>query len=671
MQQVLSNLKIKSQIMLGSGVILFILVVVGGLSFFNFQRADHEFTLFSHAAEEAAIAAKIEVQFFKLQSVAASFSKANSDAAMAKFRTVGPKLNETIAKAKKLIKNKEHAEKVHEIEVALGEYLHEFEQLTQTFTEQQTLLAEVVRPNGEKMIVDLEGIIRAAVEEDNQEAVTYTNLSLKHLLLAQLHFFEMVADGSEVAAEKALQEFALFQKGLDALKGTLHTKEEKDLYAETEELFHKYEAAFEKAHEEQKIIDNLTQVEMPKRAAIIIKDAEWLEHEAIKIEHEVAEAAHEEIFLAELEIVIIGLVGLALGVALSVFMAGNLSNPIRAMTDTMSSLANGERDVDIPGIERKDEIGEMSESVAVFKEGLIEAERLRAEEEEKVKAQLIRTQKIEELNAAFEMSSGQAIETVSSAAEEMRATAETMSGTADRANEQATTVAAAAEQAAVNVQTVAAAAEELSASIGEINHQVTQSTTISQSAVEEANQASTQVGELVNAAQRIGEVVNMITDIAEQTNLLALNATIEAARAGDAGKGFAVVASEVKSLAGQTAKATDEISTQIADIQSSTEQASTAIGGISNVIGTISEISSAIAAAVEEQSAATQEIARNIEQAAAGTTEVTSSIVHVTQAADETRNAAGQVVEAAGELAGQATSLRDDVSTYLSNISAA
>ncbi|MGB0684407.1 MAG: protoglobin domain-containing protein [Magnetovibrionaceae bacterium] len=260
------------------------------------------------------------------------------------------------------------------------------------------------------------------------------------------------------------------------------------------------------------------------------------------------------------------------------------------------------------------------------------------------------------------------VEIVASAATELQSTAEGMEQNAGRTSEQATAVAAAAEEASTNVQTVAAAAEELTSSIQEISRQVAQSTEISGSAVDESRRTNEMVQGLAASSQKIGEVVSLINDIASQTNLLALNATIEAARAGEAGKGFAVVASEVKNLANQTARATDEIGTQINEIQSATKDAVNAIGSIGNTIGNISEASSAIAAAVEEQGAATQEIARNVEQASAGTTEVTTHITDVTSAASETGQAAGEVLSAAGELARQAEQLSMEVDNFLNKI---
>jgi methyl-accepting chemotaxis protein len=261
-------------------------------------------------------------------------------------------------------------------------------------------------------------------------------------------------------------------------------------------------------------------------------------------------------------------------------LAGQLSRPVRAMTEAMSALAGGRRDVQIPGTKRGDELGEMLKSVQVFKDGLIEAERLKQREEVKIQAQLDRTKRIEKLNGAFESQISESLQAVSAATDQKRSSAESMLATADQTDSQSTS-AAAAEEASTSVSTVAAAAEQLSASIGKINSQVSHAATSTASAVG-------------------------VADIAEQTNLLALNATIEAARAGDAGRGFAVVASEVKNLANETGKATQEIGSQIADIQSATERASAAIAGITDSIGQVSEISTAISAAIEEQSASTQ-----------------------------------------------------------------
>jgi methyl-accepting chemotaxis protein len=265
----------------------------------------------------------------------------------------------------------------------------------------------------------------------------------------------------------------------------------------------------------------------------------------------------------------------------------------------------------------------------------------------------------------FERNMKTAVQSVSAAATELQSSAQVMENTASTTSEQATAVAAAAEEASTNVQTVAAAAEELSSSIGEITRQVTQSTQVAANAVNEADRANQMVQGLVESSQKIGEVVALITDIAEQTNLLALNATIEAARAGDAGKGFAVVASEVKNLANQTAKATEEIGTQIGGIQTATGDAVEAIKSIGGTIDEISSISSTIAAAVEEQSAATQEIARNVEQASAGTSEVTSNISGVTVAAGETGHAAGEVLSAANELSQQGELLGKEMDAFL------
>jgi methyl-accepting chemotaxis protein len=353
-------------------------------------------------------------------------------------------------------------------------------------------------------------------------------------------------------------------------------------------------------------------------------------------------------------------------------VAKGVIQPIIKMTGIMQRLAGGELEGEIPSRDRKDEIGAMAKAVQVFKDNALRVRALEAERTllaEKVEGD--RKAAIRNVADTFEKAVGNIIKTVSSASSDIEAAAGSLAKTAETTQALSGTVAAASQQSSSNVQSAAAASEEMASSVSEISRQVHMSQTIAQTAVQQAEKTNARVSELSHSASRIGEVVKMITAVAEQTNLLALNATIEAARAGDAGRGFAVVASEVKALAAQTAKATEEITTQIMQMQTATQQSVSAIKDIGGTIMQISEISAAIAAAVEEQGAATQEIARNIQQAAEGSTHVTESMVNVNHGAADTGNASEQVHSLAVSLLAESNHLNIEVETFLRSIRAA
>jgi methyl-accepting chemotaxis protein len=353
-------------------------------------------------------------------------------------------------------------------------------------------------------------------------------------------------------------------------------------------------------------------------------------------------------------------------------MARSIIRPVAVLSGAMRLLANGNMSVSIEGADRRDEIGGMAAAVEVFKRAMIEADKLRAEQaaaESRRAAE--RKADMMKLADQFEQAIGGIISSVSTASNQLEASARTLTATANRAEEMTTTVAAASEEASTNVQSVASATEELSSSVNEISRQVQESARIAADATGQARFTTEQVGELSQAAGRIGDVVELINAIAGQTNLLALNATIEAARAGDAGRGFAVVASEVKALAEQTARATGEISQQIAGIQAATGESVNAIKAISGTIEKLSEISSTISASIEEQGAATQEISRNVQQAAQGTQQVSSNVIEVQRGAYETGSACSQVFSAAQSLSGESSRLRDEVGRFLTNVRAA
>jgi methyl-accepting chemotaxis protein len=369
---------------------------------------------------------------------------------------------------------------------------------------------------------------------------------------------------------------------------------------------------------------------------------------------------------------IAGAIILLISLAVSMFVARGITKPLQRMTVAMNALAGGNLDVDVPGIGRHDEVGEMAKAVEVFKSNAVARQGLEAEQKEaETRAVTRRKADMTKLANDFEGAVGEIIETVSSASSQLEASAGTLNSTAVRAQELATVVAAASEEASTNVQSVASATEEMSSSVNEISRQVQASARMAGEAVDQARSTNDRVSELSKAAARIGDVVELINTIASQTNLLALNATIEAARAGEAGRGFAVVASEVKALAQQTAKATGEIGQQIAGIQAATQDSVNAIKEISGTIERLSEISSTIAAAVEEQGAATQEISRNVQQAAHGTQQVSSNIADVQRGASETDSASSQVLAAAQSLSGDSNRLKLEVGKFLNSVRAA
>jgi methyl-accepting chemotaxis protein len=363
---------------------------------------------------------------------------------------------------------------------------------------------------------------------------------------------------------------------------------------------------------------------------------------------------------------------LLLGAVTAFLATRSITRPLAGLRTCMATLADGNHDITVIGLGRHDEIGEMASAVDVFRRNAIEADRLRDEtEQHKAEAEADRKAGMMRLADSFEAGIKGIVNSVASQATEMQSSAQAMTQSAQQATQQATTVAASVEQASANVQTVASSAEELSTSVREIGQQVEHSSKIASQAVIEADKTNVTVEGLAKTAQRIGDVVQLIETIAGQTNLLALNATIEAARAGDAGKGFAVVASEVKSLASQTAKATEEIRAQISEIQGATGQTVEAIRSIGATIRQMSEIATTIASAVEEQGAATSEIATNVHQAAQGTNEIATNIEGVSRAASDTGAAATQVLGAAGELSRQAETLRHDVDDFLATVRAA
>ncbi|MBW7971716.1 methyl-accepting chemotaxis protein [Bradyrhizobium sp. BR 10289] len=530
----------------------------------------------------------------------------------------------------------------------------------------------VLLTGGDELTANTGKLVEAArATEDTSVTAPVADLESKVLLVRVANWrFLALRDAKGPATFRTNVDRA--QQALKSLEGAGLPDEVKAAFGPIKKSLAAYQAAFETASAAILKADEIYRNDI---APVITESVDRLKvaETGLKADYQKSRAAADGV-IASTTFIQEAAGGLAVlfGVIVAFLIGRSIAGPLTTMTRAMGQLASGDLKVEIPGRGNSDEIGDMAKAIQVFKESMVETERLRHEQVE-VEARQAETRKADMRNLAsqFERAVGEIVNTVSSASNELEASAGTLTTTATRAQDLSSEVASASQEASANVQAVASATEELSSSVSEIARQVQESARIASEAVGQASRTNQQVGELSKAAARIGDVVELINTIAGQTNLLALNATIEAARAGEAGRGFAVVASEVKALAEQTAKATGEIGQQISSIQAATEQSVGSIREISGTIERLSEISSAVAAAVEEQGAATQEISRNVQQAAHGTRRVSTNIGDVQRGASETGSASSQVLSAARSLSSDSNRLKQEVAKFLSSVHAA
>ncbi|HEX2631243.1 MAG TPA: HAMP domain-containing methyl-accepting chemotaxis protein [Bradyrhizobium sp.] len=656
--------------MLGFSVVLAITAISMGIAYLGFERVSSGVATYRNSVAEADLARNIDRELISYRGLARYYVVTGNEDDAAAALAVEPKLKDAISQAMKDTTNSARLDQVTRLGREFQTFSKIFADILKVKRESAQVAKNQLARSANMLRYKLDDLPSNARDEEIQGIQFGIKKVIDQFQAVTALANNFVVNSDQTVASSALARLVFVENALHAVSSA----DEKIVQAlkEASTLFEEYRQALAKLIENSKSVAELV-AQLNESAAAIVKGAGAMKGDLVSEQRRLEAESDATVAQTERLILMLAAGGFLLGGVLAVLLGKGISRPMIEMCKAMRKLAGGNFEIVLPGLGRKDELGEMAAAVEEFKmQAIAKAERDAAAQDAQNRASsAARRAELIRFADEFEAAVGSIVSNVSASAVQLEEAAGTLTRTADTTQSLSTQVAGASEEASSNMQSVATATEELSASVDEIGRRVRDSNRIAEAAVLQAQQTDDRIGKLSRAAQEIGDVVKLITAIAEQTNLLALNATIEAARAGDAGRGFAVVAAEVKSLASQTAKATDEISSHISGMQGATQESVAAIKEIGGTIGQISSIASAIASAVEQQSGATQEIARNVQSVAQGTHQAAANIMQVNRGASETGIASGEVLNSARTLSSESLRLREELERFMGNIRAA
>ena len=656
--------------MLGFTVVLAISAASMGFAYLGFERVSDVVDAYRRSVQEADVARDIDRELISYRALARYFVVTGKEEDGKAALEAEARLKDAIVTSMKGTTDRARLEQVAKLEREFRTFTKIFADMLKVKEESARIAQNQLARTGNSLRYKLDDLPSNAEDEEMSLITLGAKKVTEQFQAAVALANTFVVNSDQSVATSALARLKFVENALKAISTT--NVKILDGIKEVSGMLEEYRRSLAMLVGNAKEIEGLSQ-EMTETAAEINKVSAAMKSDLLADQKRLDADSDAAIVETERLIVMLAAGGFLLGGVWAFFLGKGISRPMTRMCSAMRELAAGNFEVVLPGLGREDEVGEMASAVEEFKvQAVTRAERDAATQEAQNKAaSAARRAELIRFADDFEAAVGAIVANVSSSAVQLEAAAGTLTRTAETTQSLSSQVAGASEEASTNMQSVASATEELSASVDDIGRRVKESSQIAEAAVRQAEQTDGRIGKLSRAAQEIGDVVKLITAIAVQTNLLALNATIEAARAGDAGRGFAVVASEVKSLASQTAKATDEISNHISGMQGATQESVAAIKEIGGTIGKISEIASTIASAVEQQSSATQEIARSVQNVAQGTHEAATNVMHVNRGATETGSASEEVLNSARSLSSESTRLREELDRFMANISAA
>ncbi len=669
------NLKLRGQILAGFALVILVAGVIAAQGLSGLRDLERNFDSYAELADDAALVSHLRGDIVETMLTVRSWLRTEDDAVKQQVFDLEKTVEEQIAEAQKVINDPERAAKIDEIDAAMQRFHAGFDRVVELVDERNRLVQDEMNALGPKVRKRLTEISEGAYATGDYASASEAALANQHLLLARLYATKFLLDNEPADAERVGAEFDQLTARLDRLdnqqiEAGIQNADRLALLDEVRTLLPRYQDAFTGAREAIVARNAVIQDTIVADGQRVGAGADAIQASVSADEEALEAETHAATDLTQTMMLAVAIGGLALGALAAWLIGGKISASVRRITDAMSRLAKGERDTEIPGRGRADEIGAMADALEVFKNSakqqLEMAEQQQAEAERKA-------QEAERVRAAterFRTEVGEKLDTLGAASTELESTAGEMTAAAKQTSQQTETVAAASDQASANTQTVAASTEELSASIADVTQQIEKTAGVADRADTQAREAMSSVQEVQAGADAVTKVVELIKDIAEQTNLLALNATIEAARAGEAGKGFAVVANEVKNLATQTTKATEEVGQQIEQMRQSVGRAVPAMEQVAEIVREVNEIAGVVASTATEQAAATDEITRNVQQAAEGAQQVAGNVGGLREGAQSTSAGAEQVLTTAGDVARQANDLRTAIDGYIDQVAA-